>query len=64
MPTIIIYGPKLAVDKKRELVAKLTDIASQIYSMDKRTITILIHEQQAENVGVGGELIADKEKQN
>ncbi len=62
MPVIVIYGPKLAVDKKRELVAKLTDIASQIYEMDKRAITILIHEQQAENVGVSGEPILDVEK--
>jgi len=61
MPVLIVYGPKLDVKKKREFVEKLTDVAAEIYNMDRNTITILIHEPPAENVGVGGVLIADRE---
>ncbi len=54
MPVLIVYGPMLDAKKKREFVEKLTDVAAEIYNMDRNTITILIHEPPAENVGVGG----------
>lgn len=60
MPWIKVDGPKIEdVDKKREFVAKLTDIASGFYGMPKETITIIIKENQPENVGVGGKLVVD-----
>ena len=63
MPVLIVYGPKLDVEKKREFVERLTAVAAEIYSMDKSKITILIHETPAENVGVGGTLIIDRERE-
>ncbi|AAB90573.1 MULTISPECIES: 4-oxalocrotonate tautomerase DmpI [Archaeoglobus] len=63
MPVLIVYGPKLDVGKKREFVERLTSVAAEIYGMDRSAITILIHEPPAENVGVGGKLIADRERE-
>jgi len=60
MPVLIVYGPKLDVGKKREFVERLTSVAAEIYGMDRSAITILI---PAENVGVGGKLIADRERE-
>lgn len=63
MPVLIVYGPKLDVEKKREFVEKLTELCAEIYGMDKNAITILLHEPPAENVGVGGRLIADRKRE-
>ncbi|MGQ9463446.1 MAG: 4-oxalocrotonate tautomerase DmpI [Candidatus Fervidibacter sp.] len=62
MPVIRVDGPKITVDKKRELAKRLTEIAADIYEMDKQHIIILIRENEPENVSVGGELIADRQK--
>jgi len=63
MPVLIVYGPKLDVEKKREFVERLTEVCAETYGMDKNTMTILLHEPPAENVGVGGKLIADRERE-
>ncbi len=60
MPTIIVEGPEINVDKKRELARKLTDIAVEIYGI--KHIVVLIKENDPANVAVDGELIADKKK--
>ncbi|RLC38471.1 MAG: 4-oxalocrotonate tautomerase [Candidatus Coatesbacteria bacterium] len=60
MPTIIVEGPEISVDKKRELARKLTDIAVEIYGI--KHIVVLIKENDPTNVAVDGELIADKKK--
>ena len=62
MPVIRIDGPKISVDKKRELAKRLTEAAAEIYGMDKEHIIVLIRENEPENVGVGGELIVDRQK--
>jgi len=60
MPLIQVDGPSIDTDKKRRLVKELTDVAVRIYNIEH--ITVLIRENQAENVGANGELIADKKK--
>jgi len=60
MPTITIEGPLIEVEKKRELVKKVTDIAADIYKIEH--ITVLIKENPPENVGVNGQLILDRKK--
>jgi len=42
------------------LVKELTDVAMRIYEIEH--ITVLIRENQPENVGANGQLIADKKK--
>ncbi|NJE26038.1 4-oxalocrotonate tautomerase [Thermococcus sp. MV5] len=60
MPTIIIEGPPISVEKKRELVKRFTEVASEIYGIEH--ITVLIKENSPENVGINGELLLDLKK--
>jgi 4-oxalocrotonate tautomerase len=61
MPTITVEGPLLAVDKKRRLVKGLGEVAAGVYdNIRPEAIVVLIKENEAENVGVGGELLADR----
>ncbi len=62
MPIITVEGRALDIEKKRELVAKITEIATQIYNLPKETITVVIKENPPENIGVGGKLIVDLSK--
>ena len=63
MPNITIEGPRIKdIEIKRTLVKKLTDAATKAYGLPEETVVVLIKENQPENVGVGGQLIADKIK--
>ena len=60
MPTIVIDGPKIpSIELKRKLVERLTEVAAEVYGFDKKIIHVLIRENEPENVGSGGRLIAD-----
>jgi 4-oxalocrotonate tautomerase len=62
MPNINVEGPIIRdVEKKRVLVKELTDAATKAYGLPRETIVVLIKENPPENVGVGGELIIDRE---
>jgi len=58
VPTITVEGPPVDLDKKRRLARELTDAASAIYGIPH--ITVLIKENPPENVGLSGELLADR----
>ena len=59
MPVIRIDGPPIAeIERKRELVKRLTEVAVDIYKIEH--IVVLIRENAPENVGVNGQLILDK----
>ena len=61
MPTIRVDGPPIKeIERKRELVKRLTDVAIDIYKIEH--IVVLIRENAPENVGVNGQLITDKHK--
>ena len=61
MPTITVEGPVIPVEKKRNLVRGLTEAAVAAYGdMAAESFFVLIREYELENVGAGGELIADK----
>ena len=60
MPTITVEGPFLEIEKKRLLVKALYDAAYAVYDIEH--ITVLIRENQPENVGVHGELLVDRKK--
>lgn len=61
MPTITVEGPPIPdIERKRQLVKKLTDVAVEAYKIEH--ITVLIRENAPENVGVNGQLIADRKK--
>jgi len=61
MPTITVDGPKIKdIELKRQMVKKLTDAAYEVYKIEH--IVVLIRENAPENVGVNGQLIADRPK--
>ncbi len=60
MPTIIVEGPKLDIEKKRELVKKIYEVTSDIYGI--KHIVVLIKENSPENVGINGKLLIDRKK--
>jgi len=60
MPTIIVEGPPISVDKKRVLVRKITEIVSEIYGI--KHVTVIVKENPPENVGINGELLIDRKR--
>jgi 4-oxalocrotonate tautomerase len=63
MPNINVEGPPIGdLDIKRQLVKEITESAHKAYKLPKAVIVVVIKENAAENVGVGGELIIDRKQ--
>ena len=60
MPVINLEGTKLSKEQKSELVKELTSLAAKIMNIPKQAFVVLIKENDKENIGVGGQLLADK----
>jgi len=56
----MVEGPKIDVEKKRQLVKKLTEAAVEVYGIEH--IIVIIRENPPENVGISGELLADRKR--
>ena len=64
MPVITVEGGKINdPEKKRKLITKLTDAACEAYgTIPKQAFIVIIKENDAENIGSGGECLADRMK--
>lgn len=62
MPTIFFYGPSLEKDKRRELIRSFTKKASELTGIEEAAFVVYLRPSDPENVGVGGELLADRQK--
>ena len=63
MPNAYIDGPEMNdIEIKRALVKEVTDAMEKAYKFPRQAYVVTITENPAENVGVGGDLIADKRK--
>jgi 4-oxalocrotonate tautomerase len=62
MPTIFFYGPELENQKKRELIRSFTEAASKATGIDQAAFVVYLRKSAEEDVGVGGELLADRMK--
>lgn len=61
MPIITLEGPRIpTLDARRSLVSEVTEAAAKAYGLPNEKIIVIIHENTAEQVGVGGELLADR----
>lgn len=60
MPIITIESPQINKDKKRQLVRELTKAASSIIQLPEAAFTVIIRENDHDNVGVGGSLLSDR----
>jgi 4-oxalocrotonate tautomerase len=62
MPTIFFYGPKLEREKRKELIRSFTTAASKATGINEAAFVVYLRETSAEEVGVGGELLAERQK--
>lgn len=61
MPIITLEGPAIAdLEKRRRLVRELTDAAVSAYGLPAEKIVVILHENNREQVGVGGQLLSDR----
>ena len=59
MPLIIFEGGKLDKDKKKVLVRELTETAAKVTGIGAHSFTIYVHENEHDNIGVGGQLLTE-----
>ena len=62
MPTIYFYGPEMERETKKDLIRTFTEAASKATGIDKSAFVVYLRPTSAEEVGVGGELLADRRK--
>jgi 4-oxalocrotonate tautomerase len=48
------------IEKKKKLVAKLTDAMVEVYEVPREAVIVMIKEDELENVGLGGVLALEK----
>ncbi|WP_455683898.1 4-oxalocrotonate tautomerase DmpI [Thomasclavelia sp.] len=60
MPVITFEVAALNKDQKRELVKGFTEVASRVTGLPEAGFYVFLKENSLENVGVGGQLIADR----
>ncbi|SFB63012.1 4-oxalocrotonate tautomerase [Cohnella sp. OV330] len=60
MPVITIEAAKLTMEQKRSLAKELTASASKIMNVSEQALYVFIKENETENIGVAGQLIADR----
>ena len=59
MPLITFEGGKLTDEMKKELITKMTDVASEITGIPKEIFYISIREQPFGNVAIGGRSVKE-----
>ncbi|MCQ2972266.1 MAG: tautomerase family protein [archaeon] len=60
MPVITIAGNEgLSIDKKREMIKKVSEVVAEAYDLPISTITVLVQPFPKDNIGSGGKLLSD-----
>ena len=59
MPVIIFEGGKIDQGRKKELIQGLTKVAADATGIHAQAFVICIHENDPDNVGVGGEMLTE-----
>lgn len=61
MPVITIAGNDgISIDKKREMVKKVSEVVAEAYDLPIDAITVLVQAYPKESIGVAGELLSDR----
>lgn len=60
MPVITIEGSKLSKEQKSKLVKELTATAASIMNTPEQAFVVFVKENEKENIGVAGQLVADR----
>lgn len=59
MPIISWEGGKLSKEQKKALIQKFTEVAVEITKVPAKFYSVVIREQQDENLGVAGETVEE-----
>jgi 4-oxalocrotonate tautomerase len=63
MPIISWEGGKLTREQKKDLIRRFTEVAVEVTRVPAKFYSVVIREQQDENLGVAGETVEEiKEK--
>ena len=60
MPVITMESAKLNKEQKQILVKEFTDTAARVTGLAKKDFYVFIRENDFDNVGVGGQLLSDR----
>lgn len=60
MPVITFEAAPLNKDQKKELVKGFTEVASRVTGLPEAGFYVFLKENNLENVGVGGQILADR----
>ena len=62
MPVIQIAGNNgISIEKKREMVKKVSEVVAEAYGLPIETITVLVSGFEYDDIGAGGELLSDRQ---
>ena len=62
MPVITIGGNNtISLEKKREMVKKVSEVVAEAYDLPIEAITVLVQGYAKEDIGVAGGLLSDRE---
>ena len=62
MPVITIGGNNgITLEKKREMVKKVSEVVAEAYDLPIEAITVLVQGYDKEDIGVAGELLSDRQ---
>ena len=59
MPIISWEGGNLSKEQKKDLIQKFTDVAVEITKVPAKFYSVVIREQQDENLGFAGETVEE-----
>ena len=59
MPVIILEGTKLTKEQKVKLVKELTKVAADITEKPQEVFSVLLKENELDNIGAGGKILSD-----
>ncbi|QXE92767.1 4-oxalocrotonate tautomerase DmpI [Geomonas subterranea] len=59
MPVIVFEGGTMETEMKRTLIRRLTETAAEVTAIPAAAFVTVIHEQPYQNLGLGGETVAD-----
>ena len=62
MPVISLEIGKLTKEQKKEIIKKITATTAEITKIPESAFTVVIHELEDENIGIGGKDIGEIKK--
>jgi 4-oxalocrotonate tautomerase len=62
MPVVNLKIGKITKDQKKEIIEKVTATISEVTSIPKQAFVVVIEENDADNIGVGGVQLSERHK--